>query len=108
MSFSFSTQKKFKEGLKLPWIIPVLGVMISIYIMTQCELNQILIGTALILVGIPVYVLFAPKTEITTVKRDLKQGEDYVSRTIETDEIFLAKFLNQVKELITRIKNRFD
>jgi basic amino acid/polyamine antiporter, APA family len=51
--------------------------------------------------------LFAPKTEITTVKRDLKEGEDYVSRTLEADEIFLAKFLNQVKELVTRIKDRW-
>lgn len=103
----FPLRKKFKEGLKLPWIVPVLGVIISIYIMTQCEINQILIGTALILLGIPVYVFFAPKTEIKTVKRDLKEGEDYVSKTIQRDEVFLAKFINQIKELVTRTKNRF-
>lgn len=104
----FPLRKKFKDGLKLPWIVPVLGVIISIYIMTQCELNQVLIGTILILIGIPVYVLFAPKTEIKTVKRDLKEGEDYVSRTIERDEIFLAKFINQIRELVIRTKNKFN
>lgn len=103
----FPLRKKFPDGIKLPWIIPVLGVIISVYIMSQCALNQIIIGTILILVGIPVYVLFAPKTEIKTVRRDLKNGEDYVSRTIERDEIFLAKFIKQIKVLITRSRNMF-
>lgn len=103
----FPLRKKFPDGIKLPWIIPVLGVIISVYIMSQCALNQIIIGTILILVGIPVYVLFAPKTEIKTVRRDLKNGEDYVSRTIERDEIFLAKFIKQIKLLITRSRNMF-
>jgi APA family basic amino acid/polyamine antiporter len=101
----FPLRKKYKEGIKLPWIIPVLGVIISIYIMSQCAINQIIIGTALILLGIPVYVLFAPRTEIKTVRRDLHEGEDYISQTIERDEIFLAKFIKQVRELIIRIRN---
>lgn len=103
----FPLRKKFPDGIKLPWIVPVLGVVVSVYIMTQCALNQIIIGTVLILLGIPVYVLFAPKTEIKTVRRDLREGEDYVSRTIERDEIFLAKFIKQIRELVKRSRNRF-
>ncbi len=103
----FPLRKKFKEGIKLPRIVPVLGVVISVYIMTQCAINQIITGTVLIIIGIPVYVLFAPKTEIKTAKRDLKLGEDYVSRTIERDEIFLAKFIKQIRELVKRSRNMF-
>ncbi|WP_048191108.1 amino acid permease [Methanobacterium sp. SMA-27] len=104
----FPLRKKFTEGIKLPWIIPVLGVIISIYIMTQCAPSQIIIGSALIILGIPVYVIFAPRTEIKTARRDLRLGEDYVSQTIERDEIFLAKFINQVRELIHRTRDRFS
>ena len=76
--------------------------------MTQCALNQIIYGSALILLGIPVYVLFAPRTEIKTVRRDLRLGEDYVSQTVQRDEIFLAKFIDQIRELIIRTRKRFN
>lgn len=103
----FPLRKKYSGGIKLPWMVPVIGVIFCIYIMTQCATNQIIIGSTLILLGIPVYVIFAPRTEIKTVKRDLKLGEDYVSQTVEMDEIFLAKFIKQIRELIQRTRKRF-
>ena len=104
----FPLRKKYNTGgFKLPWIVPVLGVLVALYIMTQCAPNQIIIGSALILLGIPVYVIFAPRTEIKTARRDLRLGEDYVSQTIERDEIFLAKFIKQIRELIIRTRRRF-
>jgi hypothetical protein len=39
---------------------------------------------------------------------ELREGEDYVSQTIERDEIFLAKFIKQVRELIIRTRRRFN
>jgi amino acid transporter len=104
----FPLRKKYTGGIKLPWIVPILGVVISLYIMTQCAPNQIIIGSALILMGIPVYVIFAPRTELKTARRDLKLGEDYVSQTVERDEIFLAKFIKQIRELIIRTRKRFN
>jgi basic amino acid/polyamine antiporter, APA family len=104
----FPLRKKYNTGgFKLPWIVPVLGVLVAIYIMSQCAPNQIIIGSILILLGIPVYAIFAPRTEIKTARRELMEGEDYVSQTIERDEIFLAKFIKQVRELIIRTRNRF-
>ena len=101
-------RKKYNTGgFKLPWIVPVLGVIVAIYIMSQCAPNQILIGGILIISGIPIYAIFAPRTEIKTARRELRQGEDYVSQTIERDEIFLAKFIKQVRELIIRTRRRF-
>jgi basic amino acid/polyamine antiporter, APA family len=105
----FPLRKKYGTGgFKLPWIVPVLGVVVALYIMSQCAPNQIIIGSALILLGIPVYVIFAPRTEIKTVRRDLRLGQDYVSQTIERDEIFLAKFIKQIRELIIRTRKRFS
>ena len=105
----FPLRKKYNNGgFKLPWIVPVLGVLVAIYIMSQCATNQIIIGSTLIILGIPVYAIFAPRTEIKTVRRELREGEDYVSQTIERDEIFLAKFIKQNRELIIRIRKRFN
>ncbi len=104
----FPLRKKYSGGIKLPWIVPVLGVLVGLYIMTQCAPNQIITGSALILLGIPVYVIFAPRTEIKTARRELRSGEDYVSQTIERDEIFLAKFIKQIRELIIRTRKRFS
>lgn len=103
MYICISLRKKFIDGIKLPWIIPVLGTIISIYIMSQCAINQIIIGSALIIIGIPLYVIFAPKTVIKTVIMDLRLGKDYMSQTIERDEIFLAKFIKQVNKLLKKI-----
>ncbi|HSQ02139.1 MAG TPA: amino acid permease [Methanobacterium sp.] len=104
----FPLRKKYAGGIKLPWMVPVLGVIICIYIMTQCAPNQIIIGSTLILLGIPVYVIFAPRTEIKTVRRDLKLGKDYVAQTVIRDEIFLAKFIKQIRELIQRTRKKLD
>ena len=104
MFISFSSEEELSKGYQTSMDSSCLGVIISIYIMSQCNINQIIIGTMLILVGIPIYVLFAPKTEIKTVRKDLLLGEDYVSQTIERDEIFLAKFIKQVRELVLRIR----
>jgi amino acid transporter len=104
----FPLRKEYSTGgFKLPWIVPVLGVLVAIYIMSQCAINQILIGGVLIILGIPVYAIFAPRTEIKTARRELREGEDYVSQTIERDEIFLAKFIKQVRELIIRTRRKF-
>ncbi len=105
----FPLRKKYNTGgFKLPWIVPVLGVLVAIYIMSQCAPNQIIIGIALILLGIPVYAIFAPRTEIKTARREVREGQDYIAQTIELDEIFLAKFIKQVRELIIRIRARFN
>jgi hypothetical protein len=71
--------------------------------MTQCAPNHIIIGTILIVAGIPIYLKFAPKTEIKTVKKDIKLGEDFFSKQVQTDRIYLANFLRQIRNLIKKI-----
>jgi APA family basic amino acid/polyamine antiporter len=99
----FPLRNKYSGGFRLPWIIPISGILISIYMMTQCALNQIIVGTILILLGVPIYVKYAPRTEIKTVQRDIKLGRDFFSKQVQLDRIFLANFLRQLRELIKRI-----
>ncbi|MDD1775690.1 MAG: APC family permease [Methanobacterium sp.] len=99
----FPLRNKYSGGFRLPWIVPVLGILISIYMMTQCATYQIIVGTVLILLGVPIYVKFAPRTEIKTVKKDIKLGRDFFSKQVQIDKIFLANFLSQLRQLIKRI-----
>ncbi len=99
----FPLRNKYSGGFRLPWIIPILGILISLYMMTQCALNQIIVGTVLILLGVPIYVKYAPRTEIKTVQKDIKLGRDFFSKQVQLDRIFLANFLRQLRELIKRI-----
>lgn len=104
----FPLKKKYSGGIKLPRFVPVIGIIVSIYMMTQCAPNQIIIGSILILFGIPVYIIFAPRTEMKTVRRELRLGEDYISQNIQRDEIFLAKFIDQIRILIKKTRKRFN
>jgi hypothetical protein len=69
----------------------------------QTAISQIIIGSILILLGIPIYIKYAPRTEIKTVKRDIILGRDFFSKQVRLDEIFLANFIRQIRKLIKRI-----
>lgn len=103
----FPLKNKFQGGINLPRLIPVIGIIISLYMITQCEPNQIIIGSILILLGIPVYLIFAPRTEMKTVRKELRLGEDYISNTIQRDEVYLAKFVGYIRSLLIKIKDIF-
>jgi amino acid transporter len=99
----FPLRKKFNGGIRLPSIIPVLGIIVCIYMISQTAISQIIIGSILILIGIPIYIKYAPRTEIKTVKKDIQLGRDYFSKQVRLDEIFLANFIRQIRKLIKRI-----
>jgi len=99
----FPLRKKFSGGIRLPSIVPVLGIIVCIYMIAQTAISQIIIGSILILLGIPIYIKYAPRTEIKTVKRDIILGRDFFSKQVRLDEIFLANFIRQIRKLIKRI-----
>jgi APA family basic amino acid/polyamine antiporter len=106
----FPLRKNLGGGIKLPKIIPVLGIIIIIYMITQTAPNQILIGTILILLGIPIYLKYAPKTQIKTVKRDIELCKGYCKTCVRTccrrlpsQEPFLAHVIWHLRNFVKRI-----
>jgi basic amino acid/polyamine antiporter, APA family len=105
----FPLRKKIGGGLKLPRIIPVLGIIITIYMMSQCSFNQIVTGIILIALGIPIYVKYAPRTEIKTVRKDIelctgycKACYRYCCRRLPSQEPFLAHVLWHLRRFIKK------
>jgi basic amino acid/polyamine antiporter, APA family len=98
----FSLRRKgMKSQFHLPgrWIIPILGIVFSIYLMTQCTPEQIALGLAMIGVGIPIYVKFTPKKEIAELKQELLSRDSRLGRAASQEERFLAHLLWHANQL---------
>ncbi len=106
----FPLRKNLGGGISLPRIIPILGIIIIIYMITQTAPNQIIIGTILILLGIPIYLKYAPKTQIKTVRRDIELCTGYCKtcvraccRRLPSQEPFLAHVIWHLRNFVKRI-----
>ncbi len=100
----FPLRKKYEGGINLPRMVPILGVIISIYLMTQCSPIQILTGVILMLLGIPVYIKYSPGEEIKSVRREIKEGKGFFARELRLRERFLAHTLGHLASLVRRIR----
>lgn len=101
----YPIRKKFKKAIKVPSITPAIGVIISLYIMSQCDPKQIIIGTILIVAGIPIYWKYSPKEEIKDVIKDITSREVFVRKWIRSREVFLGYLLRRIAHIVRRIKS---
>lgn len=99
----FPLKKRFSGGLKLPRFVPVLGIIICIYMITQTEVSQLVIGVILILVGIPVYMRYSPEKELSRVRREIVHEEGIFARYLRYPEVFIARFLRRVRQLVRKV-----
>ena len=102
----FPLRSKYKDGIKLPWFVPVIGIIISIYLMTQCNMNQILIGLGIMAIGVPIFIKYAPGDEIGHVKKDIELGRGIFARWLKAPDKFLAYFLRRLAYLFWKIKSK--
>jgi APA family basic amino acid/polyamine antiporter len=100
----FPLRKKYENSIKIPSIIPVLGVLIALYMMYQCNLNQIIAGVVFIALGIPIYMKYAPKKEIKPVVKEVTSRRAILTRWIRSQERFLAYFIRRVAYLLKRLR----
>jgi APA family basic amino acid/polyamine antiporter len=84
-------------------LIPSLGVIFSLYLITQCTITQIALGLVLLLAGIPIYVKYSPKKEITELKEKLLSRESMLRFAYNQEERFLAHGLRHIKRFYRRI-----
>ena len=101
----FPLRKKYEKSIKIPSIIPIAGVLISIYMMTQCNLNQVIAGVVFIALGIPIYWKYSPKKEIRSVIKDVTSRRAILTRWVISQERFLAYFLRRVYYLLRKIRD---
>lgn len=99
----FPLRKKYGIGTKIPSMIPVLGVIISLYIMSQSNFTQIITGAVLIALGIPIYWKYSPKEEIRSVVKEITSREVFLRRWIRAREVFLGYLLRRLAYLLKKV-----
>jgi basic amino acid/polyamine antiporter, APA family len=87
-------------------IIPALGIIFSVFLITQCSLDQIAIGALLLLVGVPIYIKYSPKKELTEAKQAFLANQNILRRIYNQEQNFLAHLLYHIAEIILRIRKR--
>jgi amino acid transporter len=101
-----------KKGLKPQFhlkgglLIPSLGVILSLYLITQCTIPQIAIGLILLFVGVPIYIKYSPKKEITDLKNALLSKDSILERAYRQEEKFLAHLLYHIKRVYRKIAGK--
>jgi amino acid transporter len=78
-------------------IIPGLGIAFSIYLISQCSPTQLAIGAVLLLAGVPIYIKYSPKKELTDLKAALLSRQVTLRRVYEQEHVFLAHLVLHVK-----------
>jgi len=97
-------KKKSEKNLygqnTLPWI----GIGICLYLIYFTSVLDKVVGSALILFGILLYVFFSPKADIHHLKALFTSEENIFMRTMETKERFLANFIRLLHKAYRKVK----
>jgi amino acid transporter len=97
---------KPKFHLKGGLLIPSLGIIFSLYLISQCTITQIATGLALLLVGTPIYVKYSPKKEMTELKEALLSRDSILQRAYSQEEKLLAHLLFHVKRAYRKMAGK--
>lgn len=87
----------------LPWI----GLIICIYLIYSTavtNINNLIIGATIILIGIPIYIYFSPKTDIHHLKNLFTSEEAVLVRSLARKERFLANFIDILHRTYHKIR----
>jgi len=98
-----NTTKKLYGQHILPWI----GIIICIYLIISTaffNIFNIILGITIILIGIPLYTFFSPKTDIHHLKQLFLSEEAIFFRRMKRKEKFLANFIRLLHLGYKRIK----
>ncbi|HUK50624.1 MAG TPA: amino acid permease [Terriglobales bacterium] len=77
--------------------IPILGVVFSLFLMSQVNWQQVLTSAALFAIGVPIYRFFAPKKEQSELKNAFLSRDAILERAYHQGEIFLANVVRHIK-----------
>lgn len=101
-------ERKYAKTEVSAWrriVVPALGVVFSLLLMTQVSVQQVLISSVLFAIGVPVYVFFAPKKELRELKEQFLSRDAVLERAYHQGEIFLANVIRHIKRMYYRSKH---
>ena len=100
----FRLKKKGEGGLHGQNVVPVLGVAICLYLLYSTSSMDKLMGTAVIALGVPLYVYFSPKVDIHDLKAELVSEEAILASALEKRSRFLANSLRGAHWIVQSLR----
>jgi basic amino acid/polyamine antiporter, APA family len=94
-------KKNGEHGLRGQRILPWLGAIVSLYLIFSTSLTDIIIGSVIVLLGIPVYLFFA-KTTVREVEDTFLSDEQILRSSLERRNVFLANLVRLVRKALRR------
>jgi APA family basic amino acid/polyamine antiporter len=101
----YTLEKKYQgraQRLKLKRIIPGLGALASVFLISQVGWRQILTGIILLLAGTPIYLFYAPGERLHEVYGEFFSRDAVLKRAYRQTQSFLAHPLHHLKQMIHR------
>jgi amino acid transporter len=94
-------KKSGERGLRGQNVIPWLGAAISVFLLLSTSLTDKLIGTAAVLLGIPIYLFYA-RVQVREVKVTLISEEELFTRNLRRENRPLAALTRGIRRLLGR------
>ncbi len=99
-------KKSGERGLYGQAILPWLGVGISLYLLYSTSLLDKAVGSILVLVGIPVYLYFSPRTDRHELKQFSASELSTFSYNLERENRSLARLVRLIMRLYRRVAHK--
>ncbi|HSB84351.1 MAG TPA: amino acid permease [Nitrosarchaeum sp.] len=104
--FSLIVLKKESEHkLHGQRILPWLGIVICLYLLYSTSFLDKIVGSIVILSGIPLYMFFSPKVDIHHLRESFLSEESIFARRLEHNEKFLASFVKICHGIYKKIRS---
>jgi len=94
-----------EKGLPGQGLLPWAGALISVYLLVSTSAFDVVVGSVLVLLGIPVYLFFS-KTSPRELEGRLVSEEEVLARELQRQHAFLANFVRLARELYRRLGRR--
>lgn len=83
-------------------VIPISGILLSTFFIYECGITAVAFGVVSIMIGIPIYILYTPRTEIATLKKDFYSTEAIFARSARTEKVFLGYAVRLIRKAVAR------
>ncbi len=97
-------EKKGEKGLIGQRILPLLGVPICLYLMFSAGWVDILVGSIVVVVGVPLYLYFSPRTHIEHLREFFISEDAILARNLSRRNRFLANGMRILAGLARRFR----